>query len=91
MSWSLHVTDFLEHDDRQIAWTHAGSDPARYAHLASDSVKQAATKISNRVALALSSTAGEPSAKKVQNSDTLIDDASNCSRCVDNRRETDHH
>jgi integrase len=48
---------------------------ARYAHLASDPVKQAATKISDHLALALSSAAGESSAKKVQNSGILIDDA----------------
>jgi len=48
---------------------------ARYAHLASDPVKQAATKISDHLALALSSAAGESNAKKVQNSGILIDDA----------------
>src|SRR5215472_13486036 len=37
---------------------------ARYAHLAADPVKQAATKISDRLALALFSSAGEASAKE---------------------------
>jgi integrase len=46
---------------------------ARYAHLASDPVKQAATKISDRLALALLS--AESSIEKAQSSDARIDDA----------------
>ncbi|WP_247457526.1 site-specific integrase [Bradyrhizobium sp. 2] len=48
---------------------------ARYAHLASDPVKQAATKISDRLALALFGTVEDPSDKKPQHSRPLIDDA----------------
>jgi integrase len=49
---------------------------ARYAHLASDPVKQAATKISDRLALALFGTGDEPSAKKKQQSQILIEEES---------------
>jgi integrase len=48
---------------------------ARYAHLASDPVKQAATKISDRLALALLDTVDDPNAKKPQHSHPLTDDA----------------
>ena len=48
---------------------------ARYAHLASDPVKQAATKISDRLALALFGTVEDPNVKKPQHSRPLIDDA----------------
>jgi site-specific recombinase XerD len=47
---------------------------ARYAHLASDPVKQAATKISDRLALAMIGTIVDPDAKQLQRSRTLIDD-----------------
>jgi integrase len=47
---------------------------ARYAHLASDPVKRAATKISGRLALALFGAVGNPSAKKPGQSSKLIDD-----------------
>jgi integrase len=46
---------------------------ARYAHLASDPVKQAATKISDRLALALLGPVDEPSAKKAKQSSISID------------------
>jgi hypothetical protein len=46
---------------------------ARYAHLASDPVKQAATKISDRLALALLGTIGEAGAKKGKQPNTSID------------------
>jgi hypothetical protein len=46
---------------------------ARYAHLAADPVKQAATKISDRLALALLGTLDEPSARKAQQSGTAIE------------------
>jgi hypothetical protein len=39
---------------------------ARYAHLASDPAKQAATKISDRLALALLGAVGEPGAGKAK-------------------------
>jgi hypothetical protein len=48
---------------------------ARYAHLASDPVKQAATKISDRLASALFSSVDDASAKEPQLSDRLIEDA----------------
>ena len=48
---------------------------ARYAHLASDPVKQAATKISDRLALALFGTVEDPNVKKPQRSPSLIDNA----------------
>jgi hypothetical protein len=48
---------------------------ARYAHLASDPLKQAATKISDRLAFALCGTVDDPSAKKPQHLPRLIDDA----------------
>jgi integrase len=47
---------------------------ARYAHLAADPVKQAATKISDRLALALLGTVDVPSVKNVRESNTSIDD-----------------
>jgi hypothetical protein len=47
---------------------------ARYAHLASDPVKQAATKISDRLALALLGPVDRPSADKAQQSSKSIDD-----------------
>ena len=46
---------------------------ARYAHLAADPVKQAATKISERLALALLGTLDKPSARKAQQSGTAIE------------------
>ena len=48
---------------------------ARYAHLASDPIKQAATKISDRLALALFGAVGEANVKKTQHSRLLIDNA----------------
>jgi integrase len=48
---------------------------ARYAHLASDPVKQAATKISDRLASALFGIVDDTSSKKAQQSRGLIDDA----------------
>ena len=48
---------------------------ARYAHLASDPVKQAATKISDRLASALFSSVDDASAKEPQLCDRLIEDA----------------
>jgi site-specific recombinase XerD len=48
---------------------------ARYAHLASDPVKQAATKISDRLALALLGEIDKPSAGKTKQSGTIIDNA----------------
>jgi hypothetical protein len=47
---------------------------AKYAHLASDPIKQAATKISDRLALALFGVVGEPSTKQGQHSRIVIDD-----------------
>ena len=47
---------------------------ARYAHLASDPVKQAATKISDRLASALLGLVDRPSAKKASQSSKPIDD-----------------
>jgi integrase len=46
---------------------------ARYAHLASDPVKQAATRISDRLALALLGAIDKPSARKAKRSGTPID------------------
>ena len=46
---------------------------ARYAHLASDPVKQAATKISDRLALALLGAIDRPSAGKAKRSGALLD------------------
>jgi integrase len=46
---------------------------ARYAHLAADPVKQAATKISDRLALALLGAIDKPSAEKAKQSSTAID------------------
>lgn len=48
---------------------------ARYAHLASDPIKQAATKISDRLALAMFGTADNPSAEKLQHSRSSIGSA----------------
>lgn len=48
---------------------------ARYAHLAADPVKQAATKISDRLATALFGTVDDSSSKKPQHLRQLIDDA----------------
>jgi hypothetical protein len=48
---------------------------ARYAHLASDPVKQAATKISDRLALALLGAIDEPSAKAQQSSTSIDNEA----------------
>ena len=48
---------------------------ARYAHLASDPVKQAETKISDRLALALLGGIDNPSAGKTKQSGTIIDNA----------------
>jgi hypothetical protein len=47
---------------------------ARYAHLASDPVKQAATKISDRLALALCGSIDDASAKKPQQANRLSGD-----------------
>jgi integrase len=47
---------------------------ARYAHLASDPVKRAATKISDRLALALLGAVDKPSAGKARRSGASIDD-----------------
>jgi len=47
---------------------------ARYAHLAADPIKQAATKISDRLASALLGTVDAPSSKKLQHSRPPIDD-----------------
>lgn len=46
---------------------------ARYAHLASDPVKQAATKISDRLALALFGTVDDPDDKKPQHLNPSVD------------------
>jgi len=46
---------------------------ARYAHLASDPVKQAATKISDRLALALLGASVKPSARRPEPADRIID------------------
>jgi integrase len=46
---------------------------ARYAHLAADPVKQAATKISNRLALALLGALDQPSAGKAKQSGAAVD------------------
>jgi len=46
---------------------------ARYAHLASDPVKQAATKISDRLALALLGAIDGPNAGKAKRSGSLFD------------------
>jgi hypothetical protein len=46
---------------------------ARYAHLAADPIKQAATKISDRLALALFGTFHKPNAGKVEQSRTSIE------------------
>jgi integrase len=46
---------------------------ARYAHLASDPIKQAATKISDRLASALLGAVDQPSAGKGKQSETSID------------------
>lgn len=46
---------------------------ARYAHLASDPVKQAATKISDRLASALLGKIGKPGAGKAKQSRTSIE------------------
>jgi len=48
---------------------------ARYAHLASDPVKQAATKISDRLALALFGSVDEHHVEKVRQSRSSVDDA----------------
>ena len=48
---------------------------ARYAHLAAVPVKQAATKISDRLALALLGEIDKPSAGKAKQSGTIIDNA----------------
>ena len=45
---------------------------ARYAHLAADPIKQAATKISDRLALALLGPVDEPSTKKAKQLSTPI-------------------
>jgi integrase len=50
---------------------------ARYAHLASDPVKQAATKISDRLALALFGTVDDPGAKNQEHSYPLTNDGDN--------------
>ncbi|MBV9981558.1 site-specific integrase [Bradyrhizobium sp.] len=55
---------------------------ARYAHLASDPVKQAATKISDRLALALFSSLDDASTKEPQQSHLLIDDTDNKSEAA---------
>jgi integrase len=47
---------------------------ARYAHLASDPVKQAATKISDRLAAALFDTIDNPSNNEPQQSHALVSD-----------------
>jgi hypothetical protein len=48
---------------------------ARYAHLAAVPVKQAATKISDRLALALLGEIDKPSAGKAKQSGRIIDNA----------------
>jgi hypothetical protein len=45
---------------------------ARYAHLAADPIKHAATKISDRLALALLGPVDEPSTKKAKQSSIPI-------------------
>jgi len=45
---------------------------ARYAHLASDPIKQAATKISDRLASALFGAVDEPNAVKTNHSRPII-------------------
>ena len=47
---------------------------ARYAHLASDPVKQAATKISDRLALALLGALDQPSAGKAKQFGAVVVD-----------------
>ena len=46
---------------------------ARYAHLAADPIKQAATKISDRLALALLGALDQPSAGKAKQSGAVVD------------------
>lgn len=46
---------------------------ARYAHLAADPIKQAATKISDRLALALLAALDQPSAGKAKQSRVAVD------------------
>jgi hypothetical protein len=48
---------------------------ARYAHLAADPVKQAATKISDRLALALLGAIDKPSGKAQQSSTSIDNEA----------------
>jgi integrase len=55
---------------------------ARYAHLTSDPVKQAATKISDRLALALFSSVDEASAEKPQQSRRPVEDAADKSKAA---------
>ena len=55
---------------------------ARYAHLASDPVKEAATRISDRLALALFTSVDDASAKKPQRSDRLIGSADDSSEAA---------
>jgi len=55
---------------------------ARYAHLASDPVKQAATKISDRLALALFSSVDTAGVKQPQNSGPLTEDADDTSEAA---------
>jgi integrase len=55
---------------------------ARYAHLASDPVKQAATKISDRLALALFGIVDDPNAKTPQHSLPVIDDGDDRSKAA---------
>jgi hypothetical protein len=47
---------------------------ARYAHLASHPIKQAATRISDRLALSLLGPVDKPSAEKAMQSSRSIDD-----------------
>ena len=51
---------------------------ARYAHLAADPIKQAATKISDRLALALLGPVDEPSTKKAKQLSTPIYNEPDC-------------
>ena len=55
---------------------------ARYAHLASDPVKQAATKISDRLAQALFGVVEDTNAKTPQHSHPVIDDAGDESKAA---------
>jgi hypothetical protein len=64
-AWLAMIGTLLGHTQVQTT--------ARYAHLASDPVKQTATKISDRLALALLGAVAEASANKARQSSTSID------------------